>query len=138
MVLVSETTRQLVMLELTVPWEDQMEEAFQRKRANYEELACECRSKKTRCNSTEVGCRGFVGQSLVRALKMLGVKGQQNRRALRNISDAAEKAVDQAGRSVDLKCYLDTSRGLITTGWVPWVRVSVVRPETPRDTRIQH
>ncbi|KAL7832499.1 hypothetical protein SRHO_G00295170 [Serrasalmus rhombeus] len=29
--------------------------------------------------------------------------------------------------------YLDTSWGLITPGWVTWVRVSDIRPETPRD-----
>ncbi|XP_063050108.1 uncharacterized protein LOC134444859 [Engraulis encrasicolus] len=94
MVLVSETTRQVVLLELTVPWEDRMEEAFERKRAKYEELASECRSRgwKTRCNPIEVGCRGFAGQSLIRALKMLGLRGLQNRKAIRNISDAAEKA----------------------------------------------
>ena len=76
MVLVSET-----LLELTVPWEDRMEEAFERKRAKCEELAGECRSRgwRTRCNPIEVGCRGFIGQSLIRALKMLGVKGLHNR-----------------------------------------------------------
>ena len=31
--------------------------------------------------------------------------------------------------------YLDTSRGLITPGWVARVRVSDVRPETPIDPR---
>ena len=93
-VLVSEGTKQVVLLELTVPWEDRMEEAFERKRAKYEELASECRSRgwRTRCNPIEVGCRGFVGQSLLRALKMLGVKGLQSRKAIRNITDAAEKA----------------------------------------------
>lgn len=51
MVLMSET-RQVVLLELTVPWEDWMEEPFERKRAKYEGLAVECRSKvwRTQCN----------------------------------------------------------------------------------------
>ncbi|XP_049897834.1 uncharacterized protein LOC126388657 [Epinephelus moara] len=94
MVLVSETTKQVVLLELTVPWEDRMEEAFERKRAKFEELAGECRSRgwRARCNPIEVGCRGFVGQSLIRALRILGVKGQHNRRAIKNITDAAAKA----------------------------------------------
>ncbi|XP_075343502.1 uncharacterized protein LOC142401936 [Odontesthes bonariensis] len=93
MVLVLETTRQVVLLELTVPWEDRIEEAFERKRAKYEELTSECQSRgwRTQCNPIEVGCRGFAGQSLIRALKMLGLKGLQNRRAIKNISDAAEK-----------------------------------------------
>lgn len=43
MVLVSETTRQVVLLELTVLWEDRMEEAFERKRAKHNDLAGECR-----------------------------------------------------------------------------------------------
>lgn len=94
MVLMSETRRQVVLLELTLPWEYWMEEAIERKRAKYEELAGECQSKgwKTRCNPIEVGCRGFIGQSLVRALKMLGVRGQPSRRAIKNSSDTAEKA----------------------------------------------
>ncbi|XP_073731592.1 uncharacterized protein [Misgurnus anguillicaudatus] len=93
-VLVSEKTRQVVLLELTVPWEDRMEEAFERKRAKYEELAAERRSRgwRTRCYPIEVGCRGFVGQSLIRALKMLGVKGLHSRKAIKNITDVAEKA----------------------------------------------
>jgi len=56
-----------------------MGEAFERKKAKYEELAGECQSngRKTRCCPIEVGCRGFAGQSLYRALKMLGVRGHQ-------------------------------------------------------------
>ncbi|KAI4902386.1 hypothetical protein NFI96_019477, partial [Prochilodus magdalenae] len=63
MVLMSETTRQVILLELTVSWEGQMEEAFERKRAKYEELASVCRSKgwRTCCDPIEVGCRGFRG-----------------------------------------------------------------------------
>ncbi|KAK0145691.1 hypothetical protein N1851_015413 [Merluccius polli] len=85
LVLLSESTRQVVLLELIVPWEDRMEEAFERKRAKYEEL-------KTRCNPIEVGCRGFAGQSLCRALRLLGIRGLHNKKAIKNITDAAEKA----------------------------------------------
>jgi len=35
-IMVSETTRQLILLELTVPWEERMEEAQKRKRAKYQ------------------------------------------------------------------------------------------------------
>ncbi|GAA6088928.1 uncharacterized protein LOC109140547, partial [Tachysurus ichikawai] len=44
-VLVSEATKNLVMLELTVPWEDRMEEAFERKRAKYEGLVNDCHNQ---------------------------------------------------------------------------------------------
>lgn len=92
MLLVSETTRQVVLLELTVPWEDRMEEAFERKRAKYEGLLSDCRSRlgwKTRCDPIEVGHRG---QSLYQTLKCLGLGGLQIRKAFRTITDAAEKA----------------------------------------------
>lgn len=68
-----------------------MEEANEYKRAKYAELVEECRSSgwKARSKPVEVGCRGFAGQSLLRKLKLLGVKGQLCRRA---ILEAAEKA----------------------------------------------
>ncbi|KAI4893046.1 hypothetical protein NFI96_026080, partial [Prochilodus magdalenae] len=49
-----------------VPWEDRMEEAYERKRAKYEELASVCRSKgwRTWCDPIEVGCRVFAGVKL--------------------------------------------------------------------------
>ncbi|XP_060744927.1 uncharacterized protein LOC132858560 [Tachysurus vachellii] len=92
-VLVSEGTKNLVMLELTVPWEDRMEEAFERKRAKYEGLVNDCHNQgwKARCLPVEVGCRGFAGQSLYRAYTALGITGER-RRAICNSTEAAEKA----------------------------------------------
>ncbi len=40
-----QSSRQVVLLELTVPWEDWMGEVFERKRVKYEELTGECRSR---------------------------------------------------------------------------------------------
>ena len=61
LVLMSESTRQVILLELSVHWEDRMEEVFVRKRAKYEELAGESwrNGWKTRCYPIEVGCRGW-------------------------------------------------------------------------------
>ena len=94
MVLTSESTKQVVLLELTVPWEDRIEEANERKRAKYSELTAECRSNgwKARCEPVEIGCRGFAGHSLQRVFKLLGVRGLQLRKATKNILEAAEKA----------------------------------------------
>ena len=94
MVLMSGATKQVVLLELTVPWEDRMEEAQERKRAKYAELVAECRRNgwKARCEPIEVGSRGFAGQSVYRVLRLLGICGLQRRRAIRNILEAAEKA----------------------------------------------
>ncbi|KAK0135804.1 hypothetical protein N1851_028301 [Merluccius polli] len=41
-VLVSESTKQAVLLELTVPWEDRLEEAFERKLSKYAGLVSDC------------------------------------------------------------------------------------------------
>lgn len=94
-VLVSEATRNLVMLELTVPWEDRMEEAFERKRVKYDGLVSNCHNQgwKARCLPVEVGCRGFAGQSLYKAYTALGITGERRRRAICNSTEAAEKAL---------------------------------------------
>ncbi|XP_026126685.1 uncharacterized protein LOC113108082 [Carassius auratus] len=93
-VLTSEASKQVILLELTVPWEDRMEEANERKRAKYSQLVEDCRSNGWRaiCQLVEVGCRGFVGQSLCRAYKMLGITGASQRRAIKLATDAAEVA----------------------------------------------
>lgn len=92
--LVSEATKNIVLLELTVPWEDRLEEAHERKMAKYEELVRDCRKQgwKARCMPIEVGCRGFAGQSLYKALSALGINGVARRRAIKNTTEAAEKA----------------------------------------------
>ena len=71
-----------------------MEEAFERKREKYDGLVSDChrRGWKARCLPVEVGCRGFVGQSLCRAYTALGITGERRRRAIRNNTEAAEKA----------------------------------------------
>jgi hypothetical protein len=58
-----------------------MEEAHERKRLKYEELIAENveRKWKTWSMPVEVGCRGFVGQSLWRMAKTLGVQDKKGR-----------------------------------------------------------
>ncbi|KAI2663059.1 hypothetical protein H4Q32_002088 [Labeo rohita] len=94
MIIVSKSTKQLIILELTVPWEERMEEANERKRAKYQELVEECRSQgwKTYCEPLEVGCRGFAGRSLCKVLTMLGLTSEAKRKAIRSATEAAERA----------------------------------------------
>ncbi|KAI8480671.1 hypothetical protein Bbelb_415640 [Branchiostoma belcheri] len=82
LILFSRKTTQVVLLELTVPWEDRMEEANERKRMKYQELVSRCREKgwKTWYFPVEVGCRGFIGQTLWKALGQLGVTGKKRRK----------------------------------------------------------
>lgn len=94
MVLISGAAKKVVLLELTVPWEERMEEAHERKRGKYAELLEKCRSNgwNASCHPIEVGCRGFVGQSLCRAYRMLGITGASQRGAIKSATDAAEMA----------------------------------------------
>lgn len=76
MVLTFESTEQVVLRELTVSWEDRVEEA--KKRANYSEVTTEGRSNdwRSRCEPVEVGYRGFAG-FLHQVFKLFAVKGNQ-------------------------------------------------------------
>ncbi|XP_035688709.1 LOW QUALITY PROTEIN: uncharacterized protein LOC118424272 [Branchiostoma floridae] len=126
MVLVSESTRQVVLLELTVPWEERISEANERKRAKYAELVVQSQSNgwRARCVPVEVGCRGFAGQSLAYVLKLLGVRGFRLRKSIRDILEAAEKASRWLWfRRGNRGSHTDTGRGMINLGWVARVRV---------------
>lgn len=63
-VLTSATLKQVLLKELTVPWEERIEEANERKQSKYKEMVEECRKVgwKARCKPIEVGCRGFTGR----------------------------------------------------------------------------
>ena len=94
MVLWSKMSKQVVIIELTVPWEEGIEEAYERKMLSYTELVQECRSKgwKTWCLPIEIGCRGFAGQSIWRCMKILGIVGKTRRTLIRSAENAAEYA----------------------------------------------
>ena len=93
-VLWARTERSALLVELTVPWEEGMEGAHERKRAKYSDLVAECRESgwSTRLFPVEVGTRGFVGSSMTRLLKELGLRGKELHKATRELSEEAEKA----------------------------------------------
>ena len=71
----------------------------------------------------KVGCKGFVGKLLHRALGVLGITGEVRSRAIKNITRAAEKSLEMAlGRESmgTSKRHLNTSCSLINRGWVAW------------------
>ena len=96
-VILSRVARILIMGELTVPWEDNVEEAHERKKEKYEELVMqseEC-GWRAHCYPFEVGCRGFVAQPTMSFLHCLGVVGKEKRRVCKRLEEAAES--DQHG-----------------------------------------
>ena len=94
MIIVSDSTKQLIILELTVPWEERMDEANDRKRTKYQELVDDCKRQgwRTHCEPLEVGCRGFAGRSLCKVYTLLGLTGEAKKKAIRSATEAAEKA----------------------------------------------
>ncbi len=94
MVLWSQQSRKVIILELTVPWEERLSEAHERKLEKYQELSDQCRQAGwgTWVYAVEVGCRGFVAQSMWRALRDLGVTGRQKKKIIKGLEEAAGRA----------------------------------------------
>ncbi|XP_076090373.1 uncharacterized protein LOC143062594 [Mytilus galloprovincialis] len=90
----SASTKQAILLELTVPWEERIEDAYERKRLKYQDLLAECRDNGWRVwlFPVEVGSRGFVGQSMWRALRALGIVGGERSKLIGNLCKEAETA----------------------------------------------
>ena len=93
MVLWSPSRKAVYIIELTVPWENSVEEAYERKKLRYTELAADAtqRGWNAKVWPVEVGCRGFVASSTIRLLKELGIHGQALRQTVRAVSQAAER-----------------------------------------------
>ena len=93
-ILVSSKTKQMGIVELTVPIEDRIEISGELKRNKYEKIVTEGMQNgwKVRCWSVEVGCRGFPAISMSRFLKDIGYPGGQRKKAVEAIGNAAENA----------------------------------------------
>ena len=70
----SNTVKHVIIVELTVPWERNMEEDFERKKLHYENLFMECEDKGWVCQmiSIDVGCCAFISQTTTSYLTRLG------------------------------------------------------------------
>ena len=91
-VLWSASQRHVVFGELTVPWEDNIQEAFERKFTKYAELKAECTSRGWRatCYPFEIGCRGFVAATFHKWLRDLGFSRREMARLVKKVAEAAE------------------------------------------------
>ena len=93
MIIVSESAKSIVLVELTVPWEDRIEEAHELKRAKYEPLLLDAQQNgwKTFSFPIEVGCKGIVGKSTTGMFKSLGMRGKDVKKANLTIGSVAER-----------------------------------------------
>ena len=86
--------QRLDLVELTVPHEDNLTAAHERKQDRYEKLVRECEESgwTVRHYSVEVGCRGFVGHSMRRWLKIAGLRERETNKMVRKMQEVVEKA----------------------------------------------
>lgn len=76
-------------MELTVPWEDKVDEAYERKRLNLQWI--QSREAGKQVCPVDVGCCGFVATSTTRLLKDLGIHCQALCETIKATSEAAER-----------------------------------------------
>ena len=90
----SASTQQLIMVEVTVPYENRMEEAHINKREKYLILSKELENVgyKAVVISVEVGARGFVGSSVYDLLTKLSICGNKRTKALKSLAEIAKNS----------------------------------------------
>ena len=84
MLLSSDLEKIVYFIELTVPWEDRVEEANELKKAKYAEMAGVAvqRGSSTQLRPIEIGAQGFVARSATTLLSELGICGRSLRQAV--------------------------------------------------------
>ena len=84
----------IIMVELTVPYENRMEEAHMYKREKYMNLTKELENAgyKTVVMPAEVDARGFVGSSVYNLLTKLSICGNKRTKALKLQAEIAENS----------------------------------------------
>ena len=92
--LISEQTKKLVVIELTFPWETRCQEALERKYAKYEDLLMDCREAgwQTWNYPVEVVARGFPAAPCWRMMAALGICGNSRKKAVSAMTVAVERA----------------------------------------------
>ncbi|KAK3791415.1 hypothetical protein RRG08_046568 [Elysia crispata] len=90
----SASTQQMIIVELTVPYENRMEEAHICKKEKYMNLTKKLENAcyKTVVMFVEVGARGFVGLSVYDLLTKLSICGNKRTKALKLLEEIAENS----------------------------------------------
>ena len=90
----SDDEKKVLLVELTVPWEGNLEVAYERKKTKYEPLRAECEERGWDCRvlPVEVGCRGYIARSTIAFLRGIGLTGCEQRKATKELETTAETA----------------------------------------------
>ena len=105
LIIVSRKSKQMGIVELTVPNENRIEVSGEIKRLKYEPIVQEGRRNGWRVKvwAVEVGCRGFPAVSMSSFFKDLGYRGSEKTRAIGRLSKAAEEASHSLWRASHFK-----------------------------------
>ena len=106
-----EQERIVHIVELTIPHEDNIATAHERKETRYRKLVEECEEAEwqTQQFSIEVGCRGFVAESMRGWLKRSGLSIRETNNLLRRIQETVEKASHWIWLKKDDDSWLETT-----------------------------
>ena len=140
------------IIELTVPWENSVEEAYVRKQSAMQSLHQKQRSVATTRKSIQLKCRGIVVLSTIRLLKELGIHGQALWNTIRSVSEEADKSSWWIWLKRKDPCWAPNasgwSLGTVDTGYMlradhpaagcPCGGCIVWNAETPSDARIHY
>ncbi|GFO33356.1 polyprotein [Plakobranchus ocellatus] len=90
----SASTQQIIMVELTVPYESRMEETHAFKEGKYLDLTRELKKDghEAKAMPVEIGARGFVDSSAYGLLSKLSICGNKRTKALRLLAETVENS----------------------------------------------
>ena len=90
----SDSKKSVLIIELTVPWEENREEAHERKKNHYKTLPADWMEKGWICHviPIEAGCRGFIGHSVISFLSKIGITSRSLKVASNRLQTVAQYA----------------------------------------------
>ena len=93
-ILSSQLRKRIILIELTVPWEERIQESHELKYAKYDPIILEAKRKgwDAHCFPIEVGCRGFAGRSLSGLLRALGFTASMRKATISKCTKEAEQS----------------------------------------------
>ena len=94
LVIWSEEEKEVHLVELTVPHEDNINLAHERKENRYEALVGECEEAgwKTMHFPVEVGCRGYIATSITKWMRVAGLCTRKRNTLTKALQETVEKA----------------------------------------------
>ena len=87
LIIYSTSTKRIVWWELTCPSEERISAAHELKLDRYSELQVECQENGWSCYNmaVEVGARGVVAESLIKAAAAIGMRGRAQKKLIRDV-----------------------------------------------------